>query len=221
MTVLGTLDQPLCQSFDFVSSFHQHPQKSTDNFQSTSKRERKIDHRSKMSVQFDFAPKRPENIEQILNGLDRYNPETTGIFQDYVQQQCEEGTYDCYANLALLKLYVPIDHSDSRNWAPIFMMIILLNVSYYLICSCPFLKAPVLRSCVGFYWVDERKWDAHDATLLALSEIYILYSSCLFFKVKSKHFRLTFYTHGFFRGLAIVINSTHRSHATRPSPTSS
>ena len=57
-----------------------------------------------MSVQLDFAPKRPENIEQILNGLDRYNPETTGIFQDYVQQQCEEGTYDCYANLALLKL---------------------------------------------------------------------------------------------------------------------
>ncbi len=57
-----------------------------------------------MGVPFDHAPKRPEHIETILNGLDRYNPETTGIFQDYVQQQCEEGTYDCYANLALLKL---------------------------------------------------------------------------------------------------------------------
>ncbi|KAF8444298.1 armadillo-type protein [Terfezia claveryi] len=48
---------------------------------------------------------RPEYIANILAGLERYNPETTSIFQDYVQQQCESRTYDCYANLALLKLY--------------------------------------------------------------------------------------------------------------------
>ncbi|KAI9894256.1 MAG: hypothetical protein M1814_004110 [Vezdaea aestivalis] len=54
---------------------------------------------------FDFAPDRPEHIENILAGLERYNPETTTVFQDYVQQQCEDRTYDCYANLALLKLY--------------------------------------------------------------------------------------------------------------------
>lgn len=59
-----------------------------------------------MGVSFDYAPERPEHIEAILNGLDRYNPETTSIFQDYVQHQCDEKTYDCYANLALLKLYV-------------------------------------------------------------------------------------------------------------------
>jgi hypothetical protein len=59
-----------------------------------------------MGAPFDFAPERPEHIEQILNGLDRYNPETTSVFQDYVMQQCENQTYDCYANLALLKLYV-------------------------------------------------------------------------------------------------------------------
>ena len=53
---------------------------------------------------FDAAPDRPANIHDILNGLDRYNPETTGVFQDYVAAQCEERTYDCYANLALLKL---------------------------------------------------------------------------------------------------------------------
>ena len=55
---------------------------------------------------FDFAIDRTENIEAILNGLDRYNPETTATFQEYVAQQCENQTYDCYANLALLKLYV-------------------------------------------------------------------------------------------------------------------
>lgn len=57
-------------------------------------------------VSFDYSPDRPENIEAILNGLDRYNPETTSTFQEYVAQQCEQQTYDCYANLALLKLYV-------------------------------------------------------------------------------------------------------------------
>lgn len=57
-----------------------------------------------MGIAFDAAPDRPENIDAILNGLDRYNPETTAVFQDYVTQQCEDRTYDCYANLALLKL---------------------------------------------------------------------------------------------------------------------
>jgi len=58
-----------------------------------------------MGVAFDYAPDRPEQIDAILNGLDRYNPETTEIFSKYVMEQCENGTYDCYANLALLKLY--------------------------------------------------------------------------------------------------------------------
>ncbi|QKX56527.1 uncharacterized protein TRUGW13939_03632 [Talaromyces rugulosus] len=54
---------------------------------------------------FDKCDARPAHIDAILNGLDRYNPETTTVFQDYVVQQCEDRTFDCYANLALLKLY--------------------------------------------------------------------------------------------------------------------
>jgi hypothetical protein len=61
-------------------------------------------HNTTMGVPFDYAPERPEHIDAILNGLDRYNPETTTVFQDYVVSQCENQTYDCYANLALLKL---------------------------------------------------------------------------------------------------------------------
>ena len=57
-----------------------------------------------MGVAFDSCVERPEHIDVILNGLDRYNPETTAVFQDYVTAQCEEKFYDCYANLALLKL---------------------------------------------------------------------------------------------------------------------
>ncbi|KAI9735932.1 MAG: hypothetical protein M1834_001398 [Cirrosporium novae-zelandiae] len=56
-------------------------------------------------VAFDECPDRPKNIDDILNGLERYNPETTTVFQDYVTQQCEDRTIDVYANLALLKLY--------------------------------------------------------------------------------------------------------------------
>ncbi|KAJ5748871.1 uncharacterized protein N7511_010567 [Penicillium nucicola] len=54
---------------------------------------------------FDKCESRPANIEAILSGLDRYNPETTTVFQDYVAQQCEDQSFDCYANLALLKLF--------------------------------------------------------------------------------------------------------------------
>ena len=57
-----------------------------------------------MGVSFDKCETRPAHIDAILNGLDRYNPETTTVFQDYVNQQCEDRTFDCYANLALLKL---------------------------------------------------------------------------------------------------------------------
>lgn len=70
-----------------------------------------------MGIAFDFAPDRPAHIDQILNGLERYNPETTAVLQDYVQAQCEDRTYDCYANLALLKLCVcfPLDEARSND----------------------------------------------------------------------------------------------------------
>lgn len=58
-----------------------------------------------MTTQPIPADSRPEHIDAILAGLDRYNPETVLTFQDYVQFQCENRTYDALANLALLKLY--------------------------------------------------------------------------------------------------------------------
>ena len=81
-----------------------------------------------MGIAFDACKDRPDHIEQILNGLDRYNPETTTIFQDYVTQQCEDRTYDCYANLALLKLYVVWTLVEASSISYLMM----INVSYYL-----------------------------------------------------------------------------------------
>ncbi|EIE76053.1 hypothetical protein G6F46_007554 [Rhizopus delemar] len=48
---------------------------------------------------------RPENIARVINGVERYNPENLETLEGYLNQQCENGQYDCEANLAILKLY--------------------------------------------------------------------------------------------------------------------
>ena len=47
---------------------------------------------------------RPQNIQVLIDGVERYNPENVPILEEYLAAQCKEGTYDCMANLALLKL---------------------------------------------------------------------------------------------------------------------
>jgi len=63
-----------------------------------------LERSGKMPQGFDKCKERSAHIDEILNGLNRYNPETTTIFQEYVTQQCEEKFFDPYACLALLKL---------------------------------------------------------------------------------------------------------------------
>ncbi|KAI0016598.1 armadillo-type protein [Xylariomycetidae sp. FL0641] len=48
---------------------------------------------------------RPEGISNIINGLERYNPEAVGSLEDYLRHQCENRYVDCNANRTLLKLY--------------------------------------------------------------------------------------------------------------------
>ncbi|KAK9478782.1 armadillo-type protein [Lipomyces japonicus] len=48
---------------------------------------------------------RPQEINETLSSLERFNLEKITIFQDYVVSQCATGTYDLLANLALLKMY--------------------------------------------------------------------------------------------------------------------
>lgn len=47
---------------------------------------------------------RPQEIRNIINGLERYNPEASPVLEAYLAQQCEEKFCDCNANRALLKL---------------------------------------------------------------------------------------------------------------------
>ncbi|EGO01317.1 hypothetical protein SERLA73DRAFT_167421 [Serpula lacrymans var. lacrymans S7.3] len=44
-------------------------------------------------------------IENLVSGVDRYNPSNVGILEDYLYQQIRSQEYDCLANLAILKLY--------------------------------------------------------------------------------------------------------------------
>ncbi|KZZ92152.1 Translation initiation factor 3, subunit 12, eukaryotic [Moelleriella libera RCEF 2490] len=50
-------------------------------------------------------PERPEYITNIINGLERYNPEAVGTLETYLQEQCEQKFCDSNANRTLLKLY--------------------------------------------------------------------------------------------------------------------
>ncbi|KAJ6627225.1 armadillo-type protein [Mycena sp. CBHHK59/15] len=48
---------------------------------------------------------RTELIEDLVSGVDRYNPSNVGILEDYLYHQIRSQEYDCLANLAILKLY--------------------------------------------------------------------------------------------------------------------
>ncbi|KAH7915369.1 ARM repeat-containing protein [Hygrophoropsis aurantiaca] len=48
---------------------------------------------------------RTELIENLVSGVDRYNPSNVGILEDYLYHQIRSREYDCLANLAILKLY--------------------------------------------------------------------------------------------------------------------
>lgn len=47
---------------------------------------------------------RTEIIDQLVEGVDRYNPANVNILEDYLYHQIREQEYDCLANLAILKL---------------------------------------------------------------------------------------------------------------------
>ncbi|KAG5929858.1 hypothetical protein E4U42_004250 [Claviceps africana] len=50
-------------------------------------------------------PERPDYITNIINGLERYNPEAVSALETYLQEQCEQKFCDSNANRTLLKLY--------------------------------------------------------------------------------------------------------------------
>ncbi|KAJ7786004.1 armadillo-type protein [Mycena metata] len=58
-----------------------------------------------MATSWVAPPTRTELIEDLVSGVDRYNPSNVGILEDYLYHQIRSQEYDCLANLAVLKLY--------------------------------------------------------------------------------------------------------------------
>ncbi|KAF5382917.1 hypothetical protein D9757_006375 [Collybiopsis confluens] len=58
-----------------------------------------------MATSWISPPTRTELIENLVSGVDRYNPSNVGILEDYLYHQIRSQEYDCLANLAILKLY--------------------------------------------------------------------------------------------------------------------
>lgn len=48
---------------------------------------------------------RPNDVNDMLKGIERYNPDNLHRLQEYVDQQAAKNEYDLEANLAILKLY--------------------------------------------------------------------------------------------------------------------
>ncbi|CAO3596138.1 unnamed protein product [Absidia cylindrospora] len=48
---------------------------------------------------------RPEKIQTLIDGVERYNPENVTVLEQYLDTQCQTGSYDLMANLAILKVY--------------------------------------------------------------------------------------------------------------------
>ena len=51
-----------------------------------------------------FPPSRPEIIQSLIDGVDRYNPDNVSILEEYLATQLQNEEYDLMANLAILKL---------------------------------------------------------------------------------------------------------------------
>lgn len=58
-----------------------------------------------MASSWITPPTRTELIEDLVSGVDRYNPSNVSILEDYLYHQIRSEEYDCLANLAILKLY--------------------------------------------------------------------------------------------------------------------
>ena len=51
-----------------------------------------------------IPPHRPDIIQSLIDGVDRYNPDNVSILEEYLGAQLQNEDYDLMANLAILKL---------------------------------------------------------------------------------------------------------------------
>ncbi|EPQ60858.1 ARM repeat-containing protein [Gloeophyllum trabeum ATCC 11539] len=93
-------------------------------------------------------PTRPELIESLVSGVDRYNPSNVSILEDYLYHQIRSQEYDCLANLAILKLY---------QFNPdLYNPDVVINILIKALTASPF---PDFNLCISL--LDDRPQTAH------------------------------------------------------------
>jgi len=118
-------------------------------------------------------PTRTDLIENLVSGVDRYNPNNVGILEDYLYHQIRSEEYDCLANLAILKLY---------QFNPdLYNPDVVINILIKALTATPF---PDFNLCISL--LDERIPNATDepdplpSLLPLLSSLHNLLQQCRF-----------------------------------------
>lgn len=126
------------------------------------------------TVTWATPPTRTELIENLVSGVDRYNPSNVGILEDYLYHQIRSEEYDCLANLAILKLYQ--FNSDLYNPD------VVINILIKALTASPF---PDFNLCVSL--LDERpantnpdEPDPLPSLLPVITELHSLLQQCRF-----------------------------------------
>ncbi|KAG6911830.1 hypothetical protein DXG01_000077 [Tephrocybe rancida] len=108
---------------------------------------------------------RTELIEDLVSGVDRYNPSNVSILEDYLYHQIRSEEYDCLANLAILKLCVsslrnrknPVDSNSSYQFNPeLYNPDVVVNILIKALTACPL---PDFNLCISL--LDERPVSAN------------------------------------------------------------
>ncbi|CCM00945.1 uncharacterized protein FIBRA_02992 [Fibroporia radiculosa] len=119
-------------------------------------------------------PTRTPLIENLVSGVDRYNPSNVGILEDYLYHQTRSQEYDCLANLAILKLY---------QFNPdLYNPDVVINILIKALTSAPF---PDFNLCISL--LDDRaantnpdEPDPLPSLLPTLTMLYNLLQQCRF-----------------------------------------
>lgn len=117
------------------------------------------------------VPTRPEEVEKILNTLDRHNSESIPILQQYVAKQAQDGSVDILANLALLRLYQFNVESAKEDVINIVLSKALIRFYSADFTSCLHLLPPYVLC------VEDSKPDGLAASVQKLFELYKLLDS--------------------------------------------
>ncbi|EPQ28049.1 uncharacterized protein PFL1_04376 [Pseudozyma flocculosa PF-1] len=98
-------------------------------------------HDTSSAAEWMAPASRPEHVEQLISGVDRYNPQNLESLHEYLAQQLDNGTYDLLANLAILKLY-QFNPSD-------FNYVVVVNILLKALVAAPFPDFSLCLSLLG------------------------------------------------------------------------